>query len=166
MRQTVWIDLTAVLGKQRGGAREGKAFPNRRRIEELQLNSHLPAQLDFRPQFRNLPLMTGQKQTGLPLEAAIDLQARCQPLQFANRLATQLVAPGRGGRADFLDQLAQRNINFVLEQRGARARTAGSDVALVDKQRLHAGFRQMHRHQRPGDPATDDDRVAGCIALQ
>jgi hypothetical protein len=67
--------------------------------------------------------------------------------------------------ADFFDQLPQRNIDFVLEQSGARAGASRSDVPLIKDQSLHAGVSQMNRHQCPGYPAADDDCVTRNIAL-
>ena len=139
--------------------------PNRRRIVKLQLNPHFLAQQELLLKFGYFPLMASQEQTGLLLEAAVYLEARGQVLQFANRIETQLVAPGRTDMADFFDQLPQRNIDFVLEQSGARAGAARSNVPLIDQQSLDSRFRQMNGHQRPGDPAADNDRVTRNIAL-
>jgi hypothetical protein len=51
MSQAVRIDLAAVFGKKRGGARERKACLNRWRVIELQLNSHFAAQSEFLSKF-------------------------------------------------------------------------------------------------------------------
>jgi hypothetical protein len=139
--------------------------PNRGRIVKLQLNSHFPTQQELLSEFGYFALVASQKQTGFSLEAAIDLQARGQSLQFANRVVAQLVAPGRSNRADLFDQVTQGNINFVLEQGGTRAGASRSDVPLIKDNGLHSGFGQVNGHQGAGDPATDNDRVTRNIAL-
>ena len=110
--------------------------------------------------------MASQKQTGFSLEAAIDLQARAQSLQFTNRVAAQLVAPGRSNRADFFDQGTQGNINFVLEQGGTRAGASRSDVQLIKDNGLHSGFGQVNGHESPGNPTANNNRVTRHVTLQ
>ena len=139
--------------------------PNSRRIVKLQLNPHFLAQQELLSKFGYFPLMASQKQTGFSLEAAIDLQARGQSLQFDNRVVAQLVAPGRSNRADLFAQVTEWNINLILEQSGARAGAARSDVPLIKDNGLHSGFGQVNGHQGAGDPATDNDRVTRNIAL-
>jgi hypothetical protein len=139
--------------------------PNRGRIVKLQLNSHFPTQQELFSEFGYFALVASQKQTGFSLEAAIDLQARGQSFQFANRVVAQLVAPGRSHRADLFDQVTQGNINFVLEQGGTRAGAARSDVPLIKDNGLHSGFGQVNGHQSPGYPTTDDNRITRNIAL-
>ena len=87
-----------------------------------------------------------------------ELSQRCRKVMTV--MQQELESPVKTNLRDSVELF-----NFVLKQSGARARAARSDVPLIDQQSLRSRFRQMNGHQRPGDPAADNDRVTRNIAL-
>jgi hypothetical protein len=63
-------------------------------------------------------------------------------------------------------QINQRNIEFILEERGIGARAAGTDITLVEDYRVESFFCQALRGECARDAGTQDDYIAAQILLQ
>lgn len=69
--------------------------------------------------------------------------------------------PGAGGffRADHAGEFVERDVDFVLDHRGAGERAAVHGLAAVDHQHGAFSICQRMRHQGTGNAGSDDDDV-------
>ena len=70
------------------------------------------------------------------------------------------------GPADALRQIEERSIEFILEERGVGAGTAGTNVSFVDHYDVESFCGQAVRDECSGDSRTQDDNIALQILLE
>ena len=142
-----------------GGAVDGEGAGKIGGVEEIRCDAGGMTGLDFRVQRPPAIGITGKEQRLLALEAAGDAGIRHdmrQLLDGAGRAPPR--APGLL-LTDHAGKPVERNINLVLDHRGAGKRAAPHGFAPIDDENGTPAVRQSMRHQRPGYAGADDDDV-------
>ena len=95
-----------------------------------------------------------------PFMLTIDVMFADQGPQPLHGLKRSLIGAHRFRPSDFLDQFAQRRIEFELDHRRARSRAAAARHPPIHHNNVQPGIDERQRRQRAADTTTDNRDIA------
>ena len=166
LRESKRIDLTIAARA------DGPGRPDRRNRAQLVVRQVIDVEPEMSPAFQ-LPLEppavppgAGKIQGLAAGEAAIVSHLRSQLFDFVDRRQSPAIRMNGVLRADFLDQIAQRRVDLILQQARAGGRAAVADLAAVQQHRGHALLDKLVGDQGAGNTPSQNHYPARSVFRQ